>query len=421
MDTPPKKILVLTADAGFGHRSAANAVVSAMQEKYGEQCQIELLNPLEDKRTPFFLRDSQSDYDKIVRSVPELYRFGYDASDAVVPSAIFESALTVLLYEVMSDLVRSYQPDVILTTYPLYQAPLEAVFAINRRQVPLVTVITDLVSIHRIWFNPSVTACLVPNQTVRELAINYGLPPQIVQVTGIPVNPEVVRDHRTPEEVRGALGWRTDLPTLLAVGSRRVERLVDTLGVLNHFGMPLQLAVVCGKDEDLYRELRGMDWHVPVHLYEYVDNVPTMMHAADGLICKAGGLIITEALAVGLPLMLIDVIPGQETGNADFVVQNGAGDMALSTQEVLETTAHWMLDYRRLLKLRAENVRRLGKPNAAYAAADMLWSLAQEPNHLRRRFSTRPRLIDLLNSNKVPWQGVNRPHSQRRHKPLSHE
>ena len=66
-DQSLKKILILTADAGFGHRSAANAVAAAFENEYKDTCQIAIVNPLEDKRSPFFLRESQSDYDKIVK------------------------------------------------------------------------------------------------------------------------------------------------------------------------------------------------------------------------------------------------------------------------------------------------------------------------------------------------------------------
>ncbi|MEJ5201228.1 MAG: hypothetical protein WHV66_03245, partial [Anaerolineales bacterium] len=75
-----KRILILTADAGFGHRSAANAVAAALHELYGDACQVEIENPLEDKRTPAFLRETQSDYDRIVREMPDLYRVGFGAS-----------------------------------------------------------------------------------------------------------------------------------------------------------------------------------------------------------------------------------------------------------------------------------------------------------------------------------------------------
>ena len=102
---PKKKILILTADAGFGHRSAALAVDSALQERYGDYLTTEIINPLDDKRTPFFLRDSQTDYDQWIKNFPELYKFGFEASDALVPKVLMEQTLATLMVDVMRDLV----------------------------------------------------------------------------------------------------------------------------------------------------------------------------------------------------------------------------------------------------------------------------------------------------------------------------
>ena len=66
------RILILTADAGFGHRSAAIAIQEALRIKYPEDVYSEIINPLENKLAPAILRDSQTDYDKWVREVPEL-------------------------------------------------------------------------------------------------------------------------------------------------------------------------------------------------------------------------------------------------------------------------------------------------------------------------------------------------------------
>lgn len=403
MSNHKKNVLILTADAGFGHRSAANAIAAALDDQYKHQCQVEILNPLEDRRTPFFLRDSQSDYDRLVRNMPELYRFGYDASDYSVTSAIVESALTLMLYEVMRDAIRQYKPDVIVSTYPLYQSPIEAVFTMMNREVPLLTVVTDLATVHRIWFNRTVEACLVPTEIVRGLALQYGLDEQQVIVTGIPVSPQLAVDQRCAAEIREELGWRTDLTTVLAVGSKRVDRLLDTLNVLNHFGQPLQLAVVAGHDRNLYYELKQMEWHQPVHLYEYAGNVPMMMRAADCLVCKAGGLIITEALAVGCPMMLVDVLPGQETGNAEYVIGNEAGDLARSDIEVLEVFSHWMMDGQRTLKARAAAASALGRPRAAYDVADLVYACSLRSPAKHKHIFNQRTLIDLFNRNQVRW------------------
>ena len=379
-----KKVLILTADAGFGHRSAANAVAEAINEKYPDKLTVDIVNPLDDKRTPTFLRDSQTDYTKWVRNVPELYKFGYDASDSYIPTQLVESSLVVLLLDVMRDILEKSRPDVILSTYPLYQSTITTLFHSKKLRVPLFTSITDLSTVHRMWFHRKVDGCLVPNALVADLAMSCGVKPEKVTITGIPVHPNVIRETRNKNEVRKELGWQPDIPTVLAVGSKRVERLVDTLNIINHFGAPVQLAVVAGKDDRFLQEINQFEWHIPAHIYDFVENMPSLMHASDLIICKAGGLIVTESLACGLPMILIDIIPGQETGNAEYVVALGAADMAESPVAVLENMSHLMRNDQLLLKKRAENARHIGQPRSAYKVADILYkSIENTPSRAR--------------------------------------
>jgi 1,2-diacylglycerol 3-beta-galactosyltransferase len=399
-----KCVLILTADAGFGHRSAANAIATALQELYGDDCTVEIVNPLEDDRVPAFLRHSQTDYDRIVRDMPDLYKFGYEASDALVPSVMVESALTVMLFEAMDDLVRRHQPDAIVTTYPLYQSPLSAVYTIRRCRIPLLTVVTDLATVHRLWFHEVADLCLVPTPKVRDLARSHGLPANKVRIIGIPVHPDLARENRDPAVIRAELGWRSDLTTVLAVGSKRVGNLMDVLTVLNHSGLPLKLVIVAGGDDELYHQLEGIEWHTVVHLHHFVQNMPTLMHAADFIVCKAGGLIVTEALACGLPLLLIDVLPGQETGNANYVLEGGAGELAQDPVAALEIVYHWLARDRALLRERAQSAQRLGRPQAAYEIAEQVWATAKRGPHERadRPIAVQSKLIALLNRFGIP-------------------
>jgi 1,2-diacylglycerol 3-beta-galactosyltransferase len=371
-----RRVLVLTADAGYGHRSAANAVAAALRELHGFDCTVEVVNPLDDDRVPLLLRTSQSDYDRLVREMPNLYEFGYQASDAPVPAAIVERALAVVLFEVTLDLVRRHQPDAIVTTYPLYQAPLGLVFAFIRRAIPLLTAVTDLVTVHRLWFNTAADLCLVPTGSVRDLALQSGLPPERVRVTGIPVSPRLALASRDKPALRAALGWQPEPTTLLVVGGRRVQGLREVLRALNHSGLPLQLAVVAGGDEALHQELVRVDWHIPAHVYGFVQRLPEMMLAADCVACKAGGLVVTEALAAGLPMLLVDTLPGQETGNAAHVIGGGAGERTESPVEVLEVLCHWLGRDGKLLTEHARQARRLGRPRAALDVAELAWEAA---------------------------------------------
>lgn len=383
--TERKKVLILTADAGFGHRSAAIAVAAALEEKYSEDTIVEIVNPLDDNRVPSFLRDSQSDYTKWVRNVPELYQLGYEASDSLIPTRLMENSLVVLLIDALRGILDASNPDVILTTYPLYQSALTTLFRSKRYRVPLYTAITDLSTVHRMWFHKYADGCLVPNNLVADLAASCGMPPEKITITGIPVHPNVVKDSREKNELRKELGWLPDVPTILAVGSNRVERLVDTLNIINHYGGRIQLVVVAGKDEHLLREINQFEWHIPAHVYNFVDNIPTMMHAADMIICKAGGLIVTESLACGLPMILIDIIPGQETGNAQYVTGLGAADLAESPIAVLETIDHLLINDQLILKQRAANAAKHGQPRSAYKIADILHTTLEKTADLPPR------------------------------------
>lgn len=393
-----KKVLILTADIGFGHRSAANAVASALQETYGERCKVEIVNPLEDERTPGILRDSAADYDRLVREMPEIYRLRYQISDTPVPNAIVESVVTVMLFRIIDDLVLRHQPDVIISTHPMFPAPLAAVIALSKTNIPCMTVVTDLTTVHRLWLNDAADLILLPTDETRQEAIDLGVAPENLQVTGIPANPALAHLEGECLALRQKLGWQPDLPVALVVGSKRVKNLEDVLHVINHSGFPLQLAIVAGGDDDLYACLQETEWHGVAYLYNFVDNMPELMQAADLIVCKAGGLIVTESLACGLPLLLVDVTPGQEEGNANYVVKNGAGELAAEPLMVLETLAHWLTNDQQLLQQRAENARRVGRPRAAYTVADFIWSAAERgPLPIpETRKSLLPKLKDLL-------------------------
>ena len=400
-----RQILILTGDAGLGHRSAAEAISAALEERYGDGCAIEIANPLNDEQTPAALREGQSSYDQVIQELPGLYELGYQATDAAVPASFLEAVLTVVLFSVVRDLVRRHEPDVIVSTFPLLQAPVGAVRLIEGQLVPLVTVITDLTTNHRIWFHQASDLVVVPTEEARRLALDYGFPAESVRVIGIPVDPALAQESPDRAALRSQLGWRHELKTILAVGSKRVRNLPEALRGLNHSGLPVQLAIVAGGNDSLYRELQDTEWHVATHLYNFVDDLPRMMRASDCILCKAGGLIVTEALASGLPLLLIDVLPGQETGNAEYIVEHGAGEETADTISVLETVYHWLDHDGALLAERAENARSLGRPRAAYEIAGLIWNAKESvPLSLDDADTGRAQLAELLDRYGVPWR-----------------
>lgn len=136
------------------------------------------------------------------------------------------------------------------------------------------------------------------------------------------------------------------------------------------------MIIAAGGDDETYAALEATEWHLPVRLYNFTTEMPTLMRASDLLVGKAGGLMVTEALAAGLPLLLIDVIEGQETGNAEFVLEHKAGEVVKEPIPFMEVAYHWLSGDQHMLRERAENARGAGKPHAAYDAAELAWGLA---------------------------------------------
>ena len=362
---------------GFGHRSAANAIAAALRETHPLDCTVQISNPLSDERLPLILRRSQSDYDRVVRELPQLYKLAYKVAQTRGTSAIVHQTVGTMLLRVVRELVERIRPDAVVAPYPLYSAALSTAFARTRSRIPFLTVVTDMAPVHQIWFHKAADLCLVSTPEVRAQALACGMTPEKVRVTGIPVHPDLTHETRPPSSVRAELGWRSDLTTVLAVGSRRVRNLAGILNALNHSGLPLQLIAVAGGDDELYRRLKAVRWHVPTHVFNFVSNMPSLMHAADCVVCKAGGLIINESLACGKPLLLTDLIEGQETSNARYVVDGGAGELARSPMEGMEVLYHWLARGGKELNRRTRNARRLGHPNAAFAVAKLVWAAAQ--------------------------------------------
>jgi 1,2-diacylglycerol 3-beta-galactosyltransferase len=291
-----------------------------------------------------------------------------------------EAGLIVLLYEVIRDTINKHHPDLIVTTYPVFQAPIHAALVLNKRNIPSITVITDLTKVHHVWFNKAASRCTASTESVRQQALKAGLSAEQVAVTGIPVNPRIMKLKQTEKgDMRETLGWNRDLTSLLVVGSPRIESLVETVKLIDHSGHDLQIALVAGGNDTLYKSFRAAEWHHPVKIYNFVENMPELMRAADFIICKAGGLIVTESLASGLPLMLVHALPGQETGNVNFVVENNAGCMCQSPDEILKTLYHWLDHDHALLREIAENAASLIPIDAAFTIADLGWDLLNQP------------------------------------------
>lgn len=386
MPSMPRKphFLILTSDSGFGHRSAANAIAKALALRHPEGSIASVVNPIFEKPASLFLKRTEQDYDRTVKNTPNWYRFTYEISDSRQASALVESTLTLALYKNMKQLIEDMQPDAVLNTTQMFNAPVGAVLNAMHHRPPFYTVVTDLADVHSMWFNAKPDRFFVASEWVRSKALASGIAPQKICISGIPVDPSYVSVRAAQSlleksELRYNLGLDPRLTTLLVVGSRRVSGILEHLEALETLPYPFQVVLIAGGDQTLYDAALQRNWRFPILIKDYVTNMPEWMLCADLLVTKAGGLILSEGLAAGLPILLIDYLPGQEEGNVHFILDHQAGAMVKNSHEFAGLVEIWLSDQQTRLKTIAANARRCGHPEAAFVIADALWQAAQQP------------------------------------------
>lgn len=299
-------------------------------------------------------------------------------------------------------MLREHPADMVVSVHSLLTRTTTQALMKFEQRPPFMVVVTDLVSTHMFWYDRHVDRCLVPTQPAFDRGIESGLRPEQMRVTGLPVHPHFATRLIEKSAARQELGWDATLPTILMVGGGEgMGPLYEAARAVNDQRLKCQLVVIAGRNQQLKAKLQADRWNQPTHIYGFVTNMPVLMAASDILVSKAGPATISEACIAGLPVILYDAIPGQETGNVEYVVNNNAGVFAPSPSEVAESVTQWLGEGADGLKRRSDNARRLGRPNAVWEIADEIWEYAQKPPiptnrrnlfvDLTRRVPVRPR------------------------------
>ncbi|MGI6259427.1 MAG: MGDG synthase family glycosyltransferase [Anaerolineaceae bacterium] len=372
-----KRFLILTSDSGFGHRSAAVSVSKALDHLYGDRQVNLVVNPILESNTLSLMKPIEKNYDKGIKNIPSLWKIGYEFSDSRQVSELMESALTVLLQQSIGEKVDSFLPHGILITNPMFNAPAHKVRKDYNPDVPLYSTVTDLADVHSLWFAPGPDLLFIASDWVRVKARENRVLSRKLKISGIPVSPNFELNKASKSEMRARLGLEPDVRTILFVGSVRVDHILENLHALEKQDHQFQVVVITGGNEDLFRELQINEFEFPVKILGFVDNMPDWMMASDLLVTKAGGLILSEGLAAGLPILLVDFLPGQEEGNVRYVTSHQAGAQVMNVGEFKTMIDFWLKDDAVQLKRTAASSKLIGRPDAAFEVAKHLWEATQ--------------------------------------------
>ncbi|HEY0457045.1 MAG TPA: glycosyltransferase [Verrucomicrobiae bacterium] len=359
------RVLIATVTAGAGHLQAAAALEEAWKTiRPNDTLQkLDVLN-----FTPRLYRKVYLEgYIKIVEHAPELWGHVFKKTDnPALVRKLGRSRRTLAKFTKGKFIrqLKKFKPHVVLCTHYM---PLEIMGLLRSKAhikpEPLtVSIITDFEA-HALWMEPGVNLYCVAADETKARLVARGVPEENVSVTGIPIAGKFSRTIDSAA-VRKRYGLRDDLPILLVLGGGfGMGPVAGIMQQLNKLETPVQIIVVCGRNEELRRELAVVERRHPTHVMGFVANMEEFLAVADLVLTKPGGLTTSEALALGKPIFVLNPIPGQEAANSDFLLEHGAA-LKVNALEDIPFRLQKLLGTPKLAEM-SRIAKALGKPLAA--------------------------------------------------------
>ncbi len=369
------RVLLLHASVGSGHKRAAEALATAFGRRQPGEVRVE--DVLD--HTPRLFRVAYArSYLELTDRAPLVWGYFYTQTNADPNLSEFTNNVRKLVESIgttgLKDLLRSFQPDVIICTHFL---PMELLVRYKRNArltQPVYCVVTDHAA-HTFWTYTEIDGYFVPDEQTREQLIRRGVTASQINVSGIPVHPEIAepKDCRVTR-ARHGLPLDGRVIALFGGGLDNDHVRVIVRGLL-HSGIEATVVVVAGRNPTLVETLSDLSStpRLRLRVLGFVEYVDDLIAASDLVITKAGGLIVSEVLARGIPLVVIDPIPGQEEWNADYVVRSGAG-VQLRMSESVAPTVERLFRRPVLLAEMRDCVQSVARPHAALAIAEQVIS-----------------------------------------------
>jgi UDP-N-acetylglucosamine:LPS N-acetylglucosamine transferase len=353
----PLKAVVVYSRVGGGHLSAARALASELEAT--ARCDARIVDAYVDCGT-FPVTLFPAAYARLARSHPRLWSLVYHGSSRRVnPSLIVGRFLRTGFRK----LIAEEQPELVISVLPVVNGLLaEAAKPVGAR---LEVVLTDWHSVHPYWVARGVDHYTASTQSSRRDCIRFGALPDSVDVIGIPVRREFAVHGPANRQRLLELELDPRRFTILAmVGAEGSPRALRNVARLARAHLDAQLVVVCGRNDELRRRVGRLPACMPLKALGFVEDVADLMRATDLLVTKAGGLTLAEAFCCQMPVVIHDVLPGQEAGNLEYVLRQGAVEYAPTSRRLVQIVAALAGDPQRRQTL-AERGARLARPKAA--------------------------------------------------------
>ncbi len=336
-----KKILILTSEFGRGHMSVAKHLQTALNE--AGQCEAKVIDFGHYAKGPF--AHSHKSYDTATKHAPKAWQIFFDlTNDDKTIRRLGEIQLKMTMKGGL-DLFKKEKPDLIVITFSGWVYSASKIAKKYNPKLKVVSLTTDSISIHRTWTLGDVDEIIVADKDTAEIIIESGIDAKIVHALGYPVNPVLFDKKFDRKEFLKNLNFDPSKKTVLFIptllNKQKTLDLIELILDQNQYN----LAVICGRDQELHKKLSDHEEVKNFHLQGWTDKMSEYMLASDVIITKAGGSTVQECIAAKKPMILNQIVPGQEQGNALYVEKHRLGLVALTNQEIITSLDNIIKNY----------------------------------------------------------------------------
>ncbi len=363
-----RKILIFYGTYGGGHLSAAKSIKEYIEKNYSET-EIQMTDCIE-YINHFLNKLTTSAYNQMAKKAPWAWKKVYFNSERGFV-AHFSNTSNRLMSHKLNKYINEYSPDLIISTHPFSSSMCALLKKKSKIVCPIATVMTDF-HIHNQWLTnfEFMDYYFVSNTDMKEDMINLGIKENKIIVSGIPFSERFLASYNT-DEILHELSLQKNKFTILffaggefGLGKTKTFEIFKFL--VKNFKQ-LQIIAIAGRNlemKELFENfVKENHQEENVKVLEFTKKVPELMSISNIVISKPGGLTTTESLIAGLPLLIINPIPGQEEQNAEFLEKSGAAIWIKDPSEINSIMTS-LLENNENLENMKKSANALAKPNA---------------------------------------------------------
>lgn len=312
------KIIILYSSYGYGHFQVSKALQHCLIERGHHHVQMIDLYAI---AHPTINAGIRFVYLKICSLIPQLYGWSYYLTQNMQHDRIWVKWLNLFGISNLKKIMLVEKPNAVIITFPIMAMPeLRKQTGLN---IPIFAVLTDHV-IHDRWIHPEIDKYFVSNEELKAAIINKGIPAERIVVSGIPLR-MAFRQTYDKKQILQRYGLDPAKKIVLILAGaygvlRNSKKICQELLQLEN----IEVILVCGKNKSLIVSMEASFPHEPrLHVLGFVEQIHELMAISSCIVTKAGGITLSEALALNLPFIVFRPLPGQEKDNALFLAKKG--------------------------------------------------------------------------------------------------